>query len=833
MAPHEQLDIEATLAELTAREKISLLAGTDFWHTQGIPRLSIPALRMSDGPNGIRGIRFFSGVPAACFPCGTALGATWDGPLLEKAGKVMGDEAIAKGAVIILGPTVNIQRSPLGGRGFESFSEDPYLSGSLAAAEIRGIQNGTGVAATIKHFVANDQEHERSAVNSIVSDRAMREIYLLPFQLAVRDAKPAAIMTAYNKLNGTHCSEHQGLLKGILRGEWGWKGLVMSDWFGTYSTSASINAGVDLEMPGPTRFRGTNLGHAIFSKKVKSYVLDERVKNVLELVNRVAPLGMPENAKEETRNTPKTAALLRKIAADSIVLLKNENNVLPFDKNKKIAIVGPNAKVATYCGGGSASLAPYYAITPFEGISAKYSNPASISYSVGAYSHELLPLLDGQLKTEDGSMGWMFRVFPSQDAASTGSADPIDEVFLRSTNTFLGDYKHPQGAGTFYATFEGYFTPQVDGIYDFGIATAGTAYLYVDNKVLVDNATNQRKGEYFFGHGTAEVSNSIKLKAGTTYHLKVLWGTMSTSKIYDGSSENGALRLGGALRIDEDYEIERAKEIAKTVDQVVLCVGLNHDWESEGYDRQFMDLPGRQDELITAVAEVNPNIVVVNQSGTPVTMPWLSKVAGLLQAWYGGNETGNAIADVLFGDVVPSGKLPLSFPVLNEDNPAFLNYRSERGRVLYGEDVYVGYRFYDKTKKKVNFPFGYGLSYTTFELSDIIADIAGDTLTVRVTVSNVGKVNGSEVVQIYISQHAPSINRPPKELKGYKKIAVPSGDSELVEIAIPVKYALSFWDEERDAWICEKDNYTVTASNGTMTLKTDVNVEETMWWNGI
>ncbi|KAK9426911.1 glycoside hydrolase superfamily [Lipomyces doorenjongii] len=835
MVEHTQLDIEATLADLTMAEKISLLAGTDFWHTQSIPRLNIPALRMTDGPNGIRGTRFFSSIPAACFPCGTALGATWDTLLLEDAGKVMGEEAKAKGAVVILGPTVNIQRSPLGGRGFESFSEDPFLSGSLAAAEIRGIQNGAGVAATIKHFVVNDQEHDRSAVNSIVSDRALREIYLLPFQLAVRDAQPAAFMTSYNKLNGTHCSEHQHLLEEILRGEWKWKGLVMSDWYGTYSTSRSINAGVDIEMPGPTRFRGANLGHAIISKKVTSHVLDERVRNLLELVNRVAPLGMPENAEEKMRDTPETAQLLRKIAADSIVLLKNDNNVLPFDRSKKIAVIGPNSKVATYCGGGSASLTPYYAVTPFEGISGKYTDPSSVSYTVGAYSHKLLPLLDSQIMCSDGSSGWMFKVFTSRDAAITGSAEPIDQIFLRSTNNFLGDYKHPQLQQPFYATFDGYFTPLVDGVYDFGIAVAGTAYLYVDDKLLVDNATNQSQGEYFFGMGSVEESNSMQLMAGTTYHLKVLFGSVGTSKILNGSSTgmNGAMRLGCALRIDADNEIACAKEIAKNVDQVVLCVGLNLEWESEGYDRTFMDLPGRLDDLITAVAEVNPNVVVVNQSGTPVTMPWVSKVAGLVQAWYGGNEAGNAIADILFGDVVPSGKLPLSFPVLNEDNPAFLNYRSERGRVLYGEDVYVGYRFYDKTRKKVNFPFGYGLSYTTFELSDIDANIGEATLKVRVKVSNLGKLPGSEVIQIYVSQHAPSINRPPKELKGYRKIEVAAGASEVVEISIPTKYAFAFWDEERSAWICEKGAYTITASNGTAKLQTGVAIEKTTWWNGV
>ncbi|KAK9238583.1 glycosyl hydrolase family 3 C-terminal domain-containing protein, partial [Lipomyces kononenkoae] len=495
----------------------------------------------------------------------------------------------------------------------------------------------------------------------------------------------------------------------------------------------------------------------------------------------------------------------------------------------QIAVIGPSAKVATYCGGGSASLPPYYAITPFEGISGKYYDPSSISYTVGAYSHKLFPLLDGQIKCEDGSSWWMFKVFNSREAAMARSVEPIDQISLRCTNNFLDDYEHPQLERPFYATFDGYFTPQVDGVYDFGIAVAGTAYLYVNGKLLVDNATNQSQGEYFFGCGTVEESNSIELTAGTTYHLKVLFGSAGTSKSFEssGTAKNGALRLGCALRIDADSEIAHAREIAKNADQVVLCVGLNLEWESEGYDRTFMDLPGRLNDLIAAVAEVNSKVVVVNQSGTPITMPWLSNVAGLVQAWYGGNETGNAIADVLFGDVIPSGKLPLSFPVLNEENPAFLNYRSERGRVLYGEDVYVGYRFYDKTKRKVNFPFGYGLSYTTCELSDICASVGGATLKVSVKVSNVGKFTACEVIQVYVSQRAPSINRPPKELKGFKKIQVAAGASEVIEITIPTKYAFAFWDEERSAWICEKGTYTITASNGTAKLQSDVAIEKT------
>lgn len=330
------LDVEHVLSQLTPAEKVSLLAGTDWWHTKSVPRLSIPALRFTDGPNGVRGTRFFNGVPAACFPCGTALGATFNTSLLEDCGRLMALEAKAKGAHVILGPTINMQRSPLGGRGFESFSEDPLLAGKCAAAVVRGIQR-EGVAATIKHFVCNDQEHERLAVNSIVSQRALREIYLKPFQIVMREGGPAALMTSYNKVNGTHASESAWLLGGVLRGEWKWEGLVMSDWYGTYSVSESINSGLDLEMPGPSRWRTDALTHALRSKKVLPSKLDERVRQMLKFINWTERSGVEENAPEEARDVKETGEFLRKVAAETIVLMKNEKKVLPLDRTKTVS----------------------------------------------------------------------------------------------------------------------------------------------------------------------------------------------------------------------------------------------------------------------------------------------------------------------------------------------------------------------------------------------------------------------------------------------------------------------------------------------------------------
>ncbi|KAL3422360.1 glycoside hydrolase family 3 [Phlyctema vagabunda] len=836
----EPFEVEEVLQKLKTKEKIDLLSGIDFWHTKSIPRLHVPSIRLSDGPNGVRGTRFFNGSPAACLPCGTGLAATWDTELLREAGELMGEETKAKGAHVILGPTINMQRSPLGGRGFESLSEDPILAGTCAASLVSGIQE-TGVVASIKHFVGNDQEHERMAVNSIVTERALREIYLLPFQIAVRDSKPGSFMTSYNKVNGIHVNETPKFVQQILREEWGWEGLVMSDWYGTYSTTDSIEAGLDLEMPGPTRWRGLLLDHALISKKITQETLNQRVREVLKLVSRVSAIGVPENAPEGQRDTPETAKLLRKIAGDSLVLLKNEGNALPFkkDKTSQVAVIGPNAKIAAYCGGGSATLKPYYAITPFEGIVSKASD---VKYSVGCYAHKMLPVLGTQLKTADGDIGITFKAFTSPP--SIEDRQPVDTLHLVDTNMYLADYYHPKlTEDLWWAEVEAFFTPEESGKFEIGLTVFGTGKLYLDDELLVDNETTQRSGGSFFNVGTVEETGIKEVVAGQTYKIKVVYASGVTSKLVDAdgvvSFGGGGIRIGGAKVITPQEEIEKAVALAGSVDQVVLCMGLNSDFEQEGHDRPHMDLPGLSDELIAAVAKANPQTIVVLQSGTPVSMPWESSVAGIIQAWYGGNETGNAIADVLFGDVNPSGKLPLSFPVHVEDNPAYLNYRSERGRVLYGEDIYVGYRFYESINRRTQWPFGWGLSYTSFGFSDLriesLTDKQKKIITVHTKVENTGEVDGAEVVQVYVSQRSPSIRRPVKELKGFEKIYVASGKSEVVRVQIERKYATSFWDEERDMWIEEAGTYDILVGNSSsnILLKQSFEVEQTSWWSGI
>ncbi|KAH7121347.1 glycoside hydrolase superfamily [Dactylonectria macrodidyma] len=833
------INVEETLKKLSLTEKISLLAGVDFWHTKALPKHGIPSLRLSDGPNGVRGTRFFNGIPAACFPCGTALGATFNQDLLEEAGKKMGEEAIAKNAHVILGPTINMQRSPLGGRGFESIGEDPFLSGLGAAALIRGIQS-TGVQATIKHFVCNDHEHKRQNVQAIITERALREIYALPFQLAVRDSQPGAFMTGYNGVNGTFCSENPKLLDDMLRKEWGWDGLVMSDWFGTYTTSEATKAGLALEMPGPTMFRGDLLKFTTNTGKVWGHVIDERAREVLKLIKKCAATGIKEtgpDAPEQTMDTPETAALLRKIGNESIVLLKNENSVLPLAKDKKTLVIGPNAKVATYHGGGSASLAAYYAVTPYDGIAEKLGSQPQ--YSIGAYTHKLLPLIGTQTQLPSGKPGMTWKVFATEPG--TEGREAVDELDISKTEMHLVDFYNPKVEDLWYADLEGTFVADRDGPYEFGLIVCGTANLYVNGELVIDNSTKQVAGDAFYGCATIEERGIVELKKGESYQVKVEFASAPsfTLTLENTVVGHGSLRIGGCWVIDDQAEIARSVQLAREHDQVIICGGLNADWETEATDRDSMKLPGVLDQLIADVAAANANTVVVMQTGTPEEMPWLKDVAAVIQAWYGGNETGNCIADVLFGDYNPSGKLSLSFPKSLKDVPAFLNFRTEAGRILYGEDIYLGYRYYEFAEREVNYPFGHGLSYTTFAFSDLSVTSSEGKLSVSLKIANTGSVRGAEVAQLYVQpRQAAKVNRPVKELKGFAKVELDAGEAKTVTITELEKYAAQYFDEERNQWCVEAGEYDVVVSDSSAVtegkaLKGSFKVDETYWWSGI
>ncbi|HLG61391.1 MAG TPA: glycoside hydrolase family 3 C-terminal domain-containing protein [Ktedonosporobacter sp.] len=797
--------IEKLLGQMTLQEKVSLLAGTNVWYTVPIERLGIPSLKMTDGPNGARGAGSFTGgTKTTAFPAEISLASTWNTELVERIGQALADETRMKGAQVLLGPTVNIQRSPLGGRNFECFSEDPYLSACLAVAYITGLQR-EGVGASIKHYVCNDQEFERFSISSEVRERALREIYLLPFEAAVREARPWTVMASYNLVNGVAASESPYLLTEILRDEWGFDGVVVSDWFESVkSTAVSVNAGLDLEMPVP-RWRGKKLLAAVEQGEVQEATLDTSVRRLLLLLAKAGLFEHPQSQEEQAIDLPERRALVREAAAEGIVLLKNDHQVLPLQREQltSIAIIGPNAKVAHTTGGGSAQVNAHYAVTPFAGILAKVGEQMRISYEQGCTNYRLLPLLDTGLLlagTRGSEHGLAIEYFNNGDLSDTS-------VYQETQSTAnLMWLNLPAGVNPrqFSARLSARFTPQETGHYTFSLVSAGLSRLLLDGREIIDNWTQQTYGREYFGYGSTEVQAVVSLEAGHQYQLTLEFATSEASQL-------AAVRLGLLPPLPADA-IERAARLAAASDVAIVCVGFGGEWQSEGFDRPDMELPGQQHALVEQVAAANPRTIVVLNTGSPITMPWLDQVAAVVQAWYPGQECGNAIADVLFGDVVPSGKLPQTFPVRVEDNPAYLNFPGENGKVYYGEGLFVGYRYYDKKQVAPLFPFGFGLSYTTFGYSALrlSAQEIGpdDTLQVSVDVTNMGPRAGKEVVQLYVRDRQARLQRPEKELKAFAKVHLEPGECKTVTLSIG-RSALAYYDDSLHQWVAEAGEFDV------------------------
>lgn len=668
-----------------------------------------------------------------------------------------------------------------------------------------------------------------------------------PFQIALRDSNPKSLMTAYNKVNGVHASQSKKLLQDILRKEWGYDGTVMSDWFGTYSIKESLDAGLNLEMPGPSRFReDIPTSHKVFSNEIHMDVIDDNVRYVLKMVNDAMKSGIPENAPEIPNESQEASDIIRKIGGESIVLLKNDSNILPLSRtgakdNEKFAIIGPNAKVAQDSGGGSASLSARYKVTSYEGIKSKLEdagNSVSLDYELGATLDKTLPDIGQVLKTESGKIGFTATFY--EEEPNVKGRQPFDKLYLESSKVLLADYKSDKlrpDQDLFYVDFEGIFTPEETGTYEFGCSCLGTAQVFIDDRLVVDNKTKQKRGNAFFlGFGTEEVVSEVKLDKDTAYKMRVEFGTSPTYSFVGENLGAGGVYFGARLKSTPEEKISRAVELAKKVDKVILCIGLSRDWETEGLDRPDMNIPGHTEQLIKAIAEVNSNVIVVNQSGTPVTIaPWIENVPALVQAWYGGVELGNSIADILFGDVNPSGKLSVTFPERIEDTPSFVNFASTNGRVLYGEDVFVGYRYYEKAKRDVLYPFGYGLSYTSFKFDDLKVSLNDHSLTATVRVTNTGNIKGSETVQLYIKPETPSIIRPVKELKEFEKVHLTPGQSKSVNLTVSIKEATSFWDSYKDKWCSEKGEYKVLIGNSSenILLEEMIRISKTFYWLGL
>ena len=774
------------LSDATTEELADSVAGADLWNTPGIARLGVAGLRVTDGPNGARGGRW-TGLGAACFPCGSVLGATWDPALVERVGRAIAEEAITKGAHVLLAPTVNLHRHPLAGRNFECYSEDPYLTARLAVGFVRGAQ-GVGVAVTVKHFVANDSEHERMTISSEVDEAVLRELYLVPFEAAVREGAAWGVMSAYNRLNGTYCAEHRWLLTTVLREEWGFDGFVISDWFGTHSTVAAAEAGLDLEMPGPPQWFGTQLAAAVEAGEVGAETVSNMAANVLQTAQRTGALDGERGGEARAVDDPAHRALAREAAAAGFVLLTNHDDVLPIDRSSvaRVAVVGPGADVAWIMGGGSASLTPHYSVTPLAGISEAVTTTTTVGFARGPASHRTVPILDARTLGGEVSVEYF---------ASTDWTGPVVQTEAVPTTrlVWMGHWTDEFDGSQFSARARATFTPSEGGEWTFGLTTVGPVRVLLDDEVVFDIGADRPRGDSFFGFGSAELTATVSLRDGEPRALTVEYSS-------GGPSMLGGFALGAAPPESPDA-LDRAVAEAAAADIAIVVVGTGPDWESEGQDRTSMELPREQAALVAAVAAANPRTVVCLNAAAPIAMDWAETVSAVLICGLPGQEWGHALADVLFGDVEPSGRLPTTLPARLADTPSHASYPGSDGQVEYNEGLFMGYRGYDRDGTRPRFCFGHGLGYTSFDYGPARVE----QMTASVDVTNMGKRAGAIVVQCYVHEVAAPPDVPTQALAAFEKVRLEPGETTTVSFELGPR-AFAHW---RDGWVITPGTYEI------------------------
>ena len=783
--------VDALLAKMTLEEKVSLCHGGSSFATAAIPRLGIPAWWFTDGPAGVRGQQ---GEPTTYFPTGTSLASTWNPDLAKQEGQAIGQEVKADGKGMILGPAINIIRTPLGGRSFEYMTEDPYLDGQIAAGYVQGVQS-QGVGACVKHFAANSEEDERGSVDCQVDERTLREIYLPGFETAIKKGGALAVMAAYNKLNGQHCAENKHLLTEVLKDDWGFKGFVMSDWGAVHSTVPTALNGLDLEMPGDSdNFLGAPLLQAVKDGQVPESVIDEKVRRILTAMISVGYFDHPNGG---SINTPSHQTLARKIADESIVLLKNKREILPLDASdlRSVAVIGPNADVKQGPGGGSSAVYPPFEITPLQGIKDRLGPKVKVTYCVGSDlgddwtdvpSDVLAP---DQASTKHGLKGEYFKGQTWSGQPQLSRVDP--QVRFRWNRS---GPSAELGKENYSVRWTGFLTPEKSGTYKIGTWSDDGSTVYIDGKLVVDNGGL---------HAMQNAAGTVDLEAGHSYPIRIDY--------FQGIGEAGIVLVWNRLPATRSEKIDEAVAAAKASDVAILVVGTNHQWDTEGSDKPNLELMGDQADLIQAVAQANPRTVVVLVNGSAVVMdPWLEQVPAVIEAWYPGMEGGAALADILFGDVDPSGRLAETFPRSEKDSPPSANgdYPPKNGVLRYDEGILVGYRYFDTKHVAPLFPFGYGLSYTTFSYHDLRVEPHGDGCRVTFSVRNDGKRQGKEVAQIYISDsHAPVL-RPEKELKGFDKVDLAPGQSKKVTIDLDQR-AFAYWSVKTNGWTVDPGQFQV------------------------
>ncbi len=807
--------VESLLGELHLEEKVLLLGGRDFWHTNAIDRLGIGALRLSDGPGGVRGPRSV-GTTSVAFPCGAAIGATFDTQAAAELGAALADECADRGVQVLLGPTVNLHRHPLGGRNFECFSEDPVLSAVLATAYVRALQS-RGVAATVKHFVANDTEYQRRTVSSDVGERVLRELYEVPFEAAVRDAGAWAVMSAYNRVNGTFATEHAGLLTETLRADWGFDGVVVSDWFATGSTVPSALAGLDLEMPGPPVHFGRKLLEAVKAGEVPEQVIDEHVRRLLLLASRTGELDVPAKRSEAAGSRSSLAsrlALARRLASSAFVLLEN-HDLLPLDlaPGSTLAVIGPNAHHTGAQGGGSARVNPAKVVSIRDALERRLAPlGVDVVYELGCVTWQDTPVLEGNYRLEyfagsgfdsEDFDGTVLHTDTARDGAFTWLGEPVPGIPALQS-------------GGYCVRCSTTITPEDDGDWGFSLTQVGRARLTVGGELILDVGADSPRSRAFFGFGSEEVGATIALAAGTTYDVVVEYAVATGIPL-------GGLRIGAVPPTMTDEELMwRAEALATSADAVVCVIGSPPDWECEGHDRPSMELPGPQDQLVRRLALANPRLCVLVNAGAPVTMDWAAEVGALAQIWFGGEQGDEAVVDVLLGVSDPGGRLPTTIPVRLEDTPAFPYYPGEDGHAPYREGLLVGYRHYEATGTEPRYCFGYGLSYSTTDLSEwdvrVVSLLSTEVLaasletppvvTVSVTVTNTGPRRGSEVLQCYVQPAHRREGEPLRQLRAVAKVTLDPGMSERVVLGLPAR-AFARYDQEQGGFVGSPDEYEI------------------------
>jgi len=790
-------DIADLIARLTLAEKCTLLAGDAPFTVPGCERLGIPGWRLSDGPVGVRGTSMGEGM---VLPSSSAIAATWDLDLVEQLGGVLGEESIDRRTDVLLGPAINLHRSPRGGRHFEYFSEDPELSARLAVAYIRGLQ-ATGVAGCAKHLVANEQEHERTTIDTIVDERTLREVYLRPFEAAVVDGDVRTVMAAYNYVNGHHACSHPEVLVSILRVEWGFDGLVISDWGAMKDTVLTATTGLDVEMPGPGRWWGDGrLQEAVETGAIDEAQIDEKVANVLRLLDWLGRLpGETADGEERAVEREEHRVLVRRAAADATVLLKNDEALLPLRPGARLAVVGPGAADTALFGGGSASLTPYRTTNVLDALRSRWDG--EIVHEVGVDIRRAAATIPNEWLPD----GIDVALYATPDDTEPIHRDHVDGLIYVWHDETVGLSTSPVARVRFTVVPDQTGTARVMAS-GFGIVT-----LAIDGEPVVDNRIDPFSSRLGFTGDTT----LFEFEAGTAYEF-----TVETRPHDDPGMPLVLLDVGVEMLeyVDPEAAVVAAERAAASADVAVVVVGTSAHWEAEARDRTELSLPLDQDDLVRRVLAANPNTVVVLNCGGPQLLPWLDDVPAALLAWYPGQEGGEAIVDVLLGESEPAGRMPTTWAKAEADTPSHGHYPGDAGVVRYGEERLVGHRWYDAHAIEPAIPFGHGGSYTTFTWSAPRLTGSGPDVVLEVDVANAGERPGAEVVQVYVEPLDPPVDRPLRHLAGFAKVRTDAGASATARIELG-EVAFRRWDVDSGGWVVDAGDYDLVVAASAVDLR--------------